>query len=90
MKSITTKSITVNGIRCYAEGEKTVLQVCRENGIDIPTLCNDERLAPDASCRLCLVEVEGRRNLMTSCSLSAEDGMVIETDSERVLNKMKN
>lgn len=67
----------------------TVLEACRSVGIDIPTLCNDDRLEPHAACRLCVVEVEGKKSLETSCSLKVWDGMVVETHSPRVMNTRK-
>lgn len=77
--------IMINGIDYQVEKDSTVLEACRKVGIDIPTLCHDERLEPSAACRLCVVEVKGRKNLMTSCSLKVEDGMVIETHSQKVI-----
>lgn len=67
----------------------TVLEACRSVGIDIPTLCNDDRLEPHAACRLCVVEVEGKKSLETSCSLKVWDGMVVETHSPKVMNTRK-
>ena len=82
-------NITINGKEYKVNEGTTVLQVCQEHGIDIPTLCYDDRLEPDSSCRLCVVEVEGRRNLMTSCSLKVEEDMKIETHSEKVMKARK-
>lgn len=67
----------------------TVLEACRSVGIDIPTLCNDDRLEPHAACRLCVVEVEGKKSLETSCSLKVWDGMAVETHSPKVMNTRK-
>lgn len=83
-------SITINGNKYETSKDKTVLQVCQENGINIPTLCYDERLEPHAACRLCVVEIQGRRNLMTACSTKVEEGMVIETHSEKVIKSRRN
>lgn len=77
--------ITINGVRYQVDKDITVLEACRRNGIDIPTLCHDDRLEPYAACRLCVVEVKGKKNLMTSCSLKVAEGMVIETHSEKVI-----
>ena len=77
--------IMINGIKQEVNKDLTVLEVCRNLGIDIPTLCHDERLEPSAACRLCVVEVKGKKNLMTSCSLKVAEGMVIETHSEKVV-----
>jgi NADH-quinone oxidoreductase subunit G len=59
----------------------TLLQAAEGNGITIPTLCHDDRLAPYSGCRLCVVEVEGMRGLPPSCSTRAREGMVVKTDS---------
>lgn len=77
--------ITINGIQYEVEKNITILQACKNIGIDIPTLCHDDRLNPSASCRLCLVEVEGQRNLVTSCSFMVRDNMVIHTHNDKVI-----
>ncbi|NIQ09765.1 MAG: 2Fe-2S iron-sulfur cluster binding domain-containing protein, partial [Gammaproteobacteria bacterium] len=53
------KTLTIDGKRVGARGDQTILQVARENGIEIPTLCYLEGLRPNGGCRLCMVEVEG-------------------------------
>lgn len=62
----------------------TILEACRSRGIDTPTLCYLENLAPVNVCRVCVVEVEGSRALVPACSRAAEPGMAVRTDSERV------
>jgi len=66
----------------------TLLQAAREHGIAIPTLCYLESLAPYAACRLCLVELVGPRGskLVASCAYPCEDGLVVRTRSDMVLN----
>ncbi len=71
-----------------AEGS-TILDVCREQGIDTPTLCYLDNLTPVNACRVCMVEVDGSRVLVPSCSRRVEDGMVVKTDSERVRHSRK-
>ena len=67
-----------------AEGT-TLLQACRGSGCDeIPTLCYGDTLTPKNACRVCMVEVEGSRTLVPSCSRKVEPGMVVHTDTERV------
>lgn len=72
----------------------TVLEAARSIGIDIPTLCHMDlkgtcvRNTP-ASCRVCVVEIEGRRNLAPSCSTPCTEGMVVRTSTLRVLNARK-
>jgi NADP-reducing hydrogenase subunit HndD len=62
----------------------TLLDACRSQGIDTPTLCYLENLTPVNVCRVCVVEVEGSRTLVPSCSRKAEAGMKVHTYSERV------
>lgn len=64
---------------------QTLLEVARENGIDIPTLCYQEGLDPWGGCRLCMVEVEGQGKLQAACLTPAREGMVVRTDSEQLL-----
>ncbi|MFA7361553.1 MAG: 2Fe-2S iron-sulfur cluster-binding protein, partial [Candidatus Kapaibacterium sp.] len=70
------------------EGE-TILQLAKRNSIEIPTLCNDERLTPFSSCFVCVVEVEGTRGLQPSCSTKIVEGMKINTDNEKVHKSRK-
>ena len=62
----------------------TILDACRQAGIDTPTLCYGDTLTPVNVCRVCVVELEGSRTLVPACSRKAEAGMVVATDSERV------
>jgi formate dehydrogenase major subunit len=65
------------------EGQ-TILEVCRDNGIEIPTLCYEPKLPGFGACRMCVVEVEGEEHPPISCSRSCEDGMVVQTQTEEV------
>jgi NADP-reducing hydrogenase subunit HndD len=67
----------------------TLLEACRSQGIDTPTLCYLENLTPVNVCRVCVVEVEGSRTLVPACSRKAEPGMKVRTDSERVQTSRK-
>ena len=58
--------ISLNGKELDVDGSKTLLAICRENGITVPTLCFHASLFPEARCRVCLVEMDGK--LVTSCS----------------------
>jgi iron-only hydrogenase group A len=79
-------SISINGIALEFNPGDTVLQVARKAGIDIPHLCSlDWAPSPSASCRLCVVEVEGSPKLQTSCTLPATDGLVVHTHTPRIL-----
>jgi predicted molibdopterin-dependent oxidoreductase YjgC len=62
----------------------TILEACRQQAIETPTLCYLETLTPVNVCRVCVVEVEGSRVLVPACSRKVEAGMVVKTDSERV------
>jgi predicted molibdopterin-dependent oxidoreductase YjgC len=79
--STQTIALTIDGRGVRARAGRTVLEVCQENDIRIPTLCHDPRLEPYGGCRLCLVEIEGVRGLPASCATLAKDGMVVTTDS---------
>jgi formate dehydrogenase alpha subunit len=81
--------LTINGKTYETERGKTVLEVARENNIWIPTLCYDKRLDPYGGCRICLVEVEGARQLVTSCTVKVGEGMVVNTESENVIRTRK-
>src|SRR3954452_18724029 len=65
------------------EGQ-TILEVCRDNGIEIPTLCYEPKLPGFGACRMCVVEVEDEANPPISCSRSAEPGMVVQTQTEEL------
>lgn len=76
--------ITIDGRSLAVEAGKTVLQAAQENGIDIPTLCNYPGLTSHGSCRLCVVEIEGRAVTPTACTTPVEDGMVVRTDTPNI------
>jgi predicted molibdopterin-dependent oxidoreductase YjgC len=76
--------LTVDGNAVQVEEGSTILDACRRAAIDTPTLCYADTLTPVNVCRVCVVELEGARTLVPSCSRMAEDGMVVHTDSERV------
>ena len=77
-------SLTIDGRTIEVTAGSSVLDACNASGVETPTLCYAENLTPVNACRLCVVQHEGSRTLIPSCSRAAEDGMVIETDSERV------
>ncbi len=77
-------SIWIDGKKVTVEEGMTILEAAQKIGIEIPHLCYEERLAPLASCRLCLVEVKGVENLVASCSYPVKDGMEVKTNTERV------
>lgn len=76
--------IKINNKKYSAAQGQTILEVAREHGIKIPSLCHHPDLDVRASCRICVVEIAGRQKLATACSTEVEDGMEIYTDSARV------
>jgi len=78
-------TLTINGSRVSGREGMTILEVARENSIDIPTLCYVEGLPPIGACRLCVVEVEGSKTLVGSCHTPVTEGMVVYTHSPKVL-----
>ncbi len=79
----------INNRPCQFQGDVTVLEASRAVGIDIPTLCHDERLKPIGSCRMCLVKVEGKPHPITACNTSLADGMVISTHTPALENERR-
>lgn len=77
-------NIKINGIDYQAEAGKTILQACKDHGVEIPTLCHDERLVPFGSCLLCKIEVKGARGTMLACGTEITEGMEITTKSDAI------
>jgi coenzyme F420-reducing hydrogenase beta subunit len=72
--------------------ETTILEAAKEVGVDIPTLCYCRALAPFGACRLCSVEItdkRGRKRIVTSCNYPVEEGLVVDTKSEKVMKTRK-
>lgn len=83
-------NITINNRVYETEDGKTILEVARDNGIHIPTLCYLKGLTQAGACRVCQVEVEGARTLCASCVYPVRDGMVIHTNSKKALDARRN
>ncbi|MBN1410861.1 MAG: formate dehydrogenase subunit alpha [Spirochaetales bacterium] len=77
-------SLTIDGRKISASPGMTILQAALENGIMIPNLCNDPRLVPTGSCRMCIVEIDKQPGFHTSCTRIAEDGMIINTHTDEI------
>jgi predicted molibdopterin-dependent oxidoreductase YjgC len=77
-------TLTIDGAEVTVPAGTTILQACGGKGGGIPTLCYGDTITPKNACRVCMVEVEGSRVLVPSCSRPVEDGMVVRTRSERV------
>jgi len=88
MEGIEMIKIILDSREVIAREGQTILEVCRENGINIPTLCHDEQLEPAGVCWVCVVDVRDY-GLVTSCDTRVADGMVIETGNERVISARK-
>lgn len=82
-------TVTINGKAVPSEAGDTILDAAKKYGIYIPTLCHLKDTTPTGACRVCLVEVEGARSLMSSCSVPVAEGMVIHTDSKLVIKARK-
>ncbi len=78
-------NIILNGKPLKGNPGEYIVEVAKREGIIIPTLCNDERLEPYSSCYVCVVEIEGNPKPQPSCSTRIAEGMVINTESEKVV-----
>ena len=74
-------NLTIDGRAITVEGRPTLLEAARASGIFVPSLCDHPGLDPYAACRLCLVEVKGRKGLVPACSTAAEEGMEVVVSS---------
>ena len=81
--------LEINGRNIEAEKGETILSALNRNGMHVPTICSMKDLSPSGACRMCVVEVEGRENLVPSCSFPIEEPMKIMTHSPRVLRARK-
>ncbi len=78
-------TFTLNGRAVSYEPGQTILEAAEAEGVRIPTLCYLKGATPTGACRICLVEVEGARALLASCATPVVSGMIVETDSPRVV-----
>jgi predicted molibdopterin-dependent oxidoreductase YjgC len=82
-------TLQIDGVEVSVPAGSTILEACRAQGLDIPTLCYLENLHPVNVCRVCVVEVKGARVLAPACSRPVEEGMEVQTESERVRHSRK-
>ncbi|MGD9909390.1 MAG: 2Fe-2S iron-sulfur cluster-binding protein, partial [Candidatus Izemoplasmatales bacterium] len=82
-------NLKINNIPIEVENGTTILDAAKKHNIKIPTLCNYPDLHINSECRVCVVEIEGKKGLVTSCSTRVSEGMSIKTNSPRVLNARK-
>ena len=81
--------LTLDGQDISVEQGKTLLDVARENGKDVPTICYHDATTANALCRICVVEVEGQRVLQPACIVKAAENMKVQTRSEKVIRSRK-
>ncbi len=77
-------SIEIDGRTVTGRAGQTILEVCRDNGIEVPTLCYEPKLPGFGACRMCVVEVEGEETPPISCSRQAEPDMKVQTQTPRL------
>jgi len=82
-------TLSIDGQDVSVEQGKTLLEVARENGKDIPTICYHDATTANALCRICVVEVEGQRVLQPACIVKAAENMKVQTQSEKVVRSRK-
>ena len=78
------KTLLIDGQEVGAREDQTILEVARENGIQIPTLCHLGGLASIGACRLCMVEIKGVSRLLPSCVTRVQEGMEVSASSDRL------
>jgi Ni,Fe-hydrogenase III small subunit/ferredoxin len=83
-ESMGVKTLIIDGQELSARAGQTILEVARENEINIPTLCHMEGLSNVGACRLCLVEIKGSNKLLPACVANIHEGMEVVTNSERL------
>lgn len=81
---MTVKTLILDGKPVSAGPDQTILDLCRENGVPLPTLCQVDGLSAVGACRLCLVELKGSPKLFPACTTRAEEGMEVTTQSDRL------
>ncbi len=81
--------LTINGVPCTGEQGETILEIARRHGIEIPTLCHDDRTAHYGACGVCVVEAEHTPKLLRACSTVAGDGWVVHVDGPRAKQARK-
>jgi NADPH-dependent glutamate synthase beta subunit-like oxidoreductase/formate hydrogenlyase subunit 6/NADH:ubiquinone oxidoreductase subunit I/ferredoxin len=82
--STPTFTVTIDGRELTGRVGQTILEICRDNGIEVPTLCYEPKLPGFGACRMCVVEVEGEEHPPISCARLAEPGMTVATQTEQV------
>jgi NADH-quinone oxidoreductase subunit G len=83
-------TVTIDGKVCQSTFGKTILEIARENGIYIPTMCYLTKVQPIGSCRMCVVNVEGVEGMILSCQEKAVDGAVVTTNNSELYRERQN
>ncbi|MEC7860277.1 MAG: 2Fe-2S iron-sulfur cluster-binding protein, partial [Pseudomonadota bacterium] len=83
-------SIEIDGQPLEVKNGTSIMRAARESGIDVPKLCATDSLKSFGSCRLCVVEIEGRKGFPASCTTLAEEGMKIRTQTNTVAKLRRN
>ncbi len=90
MSSLKDITITIDGKKCRGRFGQTILEIARENGIYIPTMCYLTKVLPIASCRMCVVDVKGVDGFILSCQEKATDGAIITTQNQELYRERQN
>ena len=85
-----TVSIEIDGKPMSVQADISVMRAAREVGVDVPKLCATDSLKSFGSCRLCVVEIEGKKGFPASCTTIVEEGMKIRTQTEKVAKLRRN
>jgi bidirectional [NiFe] hydrogenase diaphorase subunit len=85
-EAVDVKTLVIDEVEVSARAGQTILEVARENEIEIPTLCHLEGLSDVGACRLCLVEIKGSNKLLPACVATVQEGMEVSTNTERLRN----
>jgi bidirectional [NiFe] hydrogenase diaphorase subunit len=88
--SVEVKTLIIDEQEVSGRRGQTILEVARENDIEIPTLCHLEGLSDVGACRLCLVEIKGSNKLLPSCVATISEGMEVSTNTERLRQYRRN
>ncbi|MDX1403962.1 MAG: formate dehydrogenase subunit alpha [Woeseiaceae bacterium] len=85
-----TVTVEIDGLPVTVRAGSTIMRAAREHGVDVPKLCASDNMKPFGSCRLCVVEVEGRNGYPASCTTIVEDGMKISTQTDALAKLRRN
>jgi formate dehydrogenase major subunit len=77
-------TVTIDGQEFVGQSGQTIMEIARDNGINIPSLCDSPHLDSFGSCRMCIVEIDGRGGTPSSCTTPADNGMVVSTTSDKL------